>query len=185
MESVTKFLDGVAQPTVGAHYIIAFIVLVVLLLTVIILSGVIGGTKQGFNPTATMRRIGQDQQGVGWTSSENRERMAGGIPPEDERDFEVWKAAKKALQGASYVDNKAAQEAEWKALKARAALSPTSQAVLNSKDFDCDNRKSSGDDAWSWMTNTLAEKREMAKGGRLSDDALSAVAAGHSLTKGQ
>lgn len=149
MESVTKFLDGIAQPTVGAHYIIAFIVLVLLLLTVIILSGVLGGKKQGFNPTATMRRIGQDQQGVGWTSSENRERAEGGP------------AAAAAPAAAGPQQGSAA----W--------------AVLHSDDFACDKREPVGDDAWSWMVGHVGGAGEEARGGRLSDAALSAVAAGH------
>lgn len=144
---IPKPLDNFLQATVVAHYFVAFVVILVLLLTVIILSGVLSGKKQGFNPTATMRRVGQDQQGVGWTSSENRERAEGGP------------AAAPAQAGPQQ------GSAAW--------------AVLHSDDFACDKREPVGDDAWSWMVGHVGAAGEPASGGRLSDAALSAVAAGH------
>ena len=44
--------------------------------------------------------------------------------------------------------------------------------VLHSADFACDSRKPAGDDAWSWMVGHSRDA-ESARGGRLSDDALS------------
>jgi hypothetical protein len=69
-------VDNVLKATVEAHYQIAAAVIVVLVLLVILCYF----RKERFNPTATMYKIGQDQQGVGWTASENRERAEGGKP---------------------------------------------------------------------------------------------------------
>lgn len=65
-----------ALKIVETHYQIAAALIVVLVLLLILCYF----KKEHFNPTATMYKIGQDQQGVGWTASENRERAEGGKP---------------------------------------------------------------------------------------------------------
>lgn len=65
-----------ALKIVENHYQIAAALIVVLVLLLILCHF----KKEHFNPTATMYKVGQDQQGVGWTASENRERAEGGKP---------------------------------------------------------------------------------------------------------
>lgn len=100
--------------------------------------------KYGGGPTSMMRGVSQDQAYVGWTSAENRERAEGGKP--------AAPAAAPAVAGPKE------GSAAWN--------------VLHSDDFACDKREPVGDDAWSWMVGHSRDA-ETARGGRLSDNALS------------
>ena len=76
MSGLPPALDNALKATVEAHYAIAGALILILVVMVLYMLT----RKEHFNPTATMYKIGQDQQGVGWTASENRERAEGGKP---------------------------------------------------------------------------------------------------------
>lgn len=71
---ILKSIDGVLHNTVGAHYVIASVAILILVILVLYFAL----RKEKFNPTATMYKVSQDQQYVGWTASENKERAEGG-----------------------------------------------------------------------------------------------------------
>jgi hypothetical protein len=67
-------IDDFLKNTVAAHYVLAAVAILILVVLVIYFAV----KKEKFNPTATMYKVSQDQQYVGWTASENKERAEGG-----------------------------------------------------------------------------------------------------------
>jgi hypothetical protein len=74
MSGVPKPIDDALKATVEAHYIMAGAL--ILILIVIVFFGLT--CREKMSPTATMYKVSQDQQGVGWTADENKERAEGG-----------------------------------------------------------------------------------------------------------
>lgn len=117
MSASLKPVEDLADNTVGKHPVLA-LALIIVLVILLLLSYF---RKEKMSPTATMYKVSQDQQNVGWTASENRERAEGGKAP----------AAPAAQSGPKE------GSASW--------------AVLHNDDFHCDKREPVGDDAWGWM----------------------------------
>ena len=130
-----ELLDGWARKLVEAHYMIAFAVIVVLLILVIYLMR----KKEGFGggPTSTLRSTTGDQFGLA-----GKERL------ENQRDTSAFAQQVQTASGASFVIDPAATPGMAGSL---------GYQVLHSSDFDCGNRKSAGNDAWSWQMGVLNE----------------------------
>lgn len=76
MSGLPAPVDNLLKSTVEAHYAVAGALIVVLVILLLLC----WFRKEKMSPTATMYKVSQDQQGVGWTASENRERAEGGKP---------------------------------------------------------------------------------------------------------
>ena len=124
-ESVDTFLYN----WVGSHYLIAALIILVLLITIVILSGVFKSEK--FSPTSTMRM--QQRDGLG-------ESMDAGA---DRANSYFSQAVQSIGGGAITVDPKAAA----------GQAGSLGYQVLHSADFACDTRTASTDDAWAWMSD--------------------------------
>jgi hypothetical protein len=146
---VIRAIDDFTYLTVGTHYFIASAIILVLLIVVIVL---LTGVKEKFNPTSTLRM--QKRDGLG-------ESMDGG---RDKSFFSTYAQS----GGAGYT-----------LAPSTAASGPGSLAyqVLNSSEFDCANRKTNTDDAWSWLNNVANEKMS-SRNKPKSDNDFSRVLAG-------
>jgi hypothetical protein len=67
-------VNSVADKTTKSYPVGSLAIILVLVLIILYLSF----RKEKFNPTSTMYKVTQDQQHVGWSASENRERAEGG-----------------------------------------------------------------------------------------------------------
>lgn len=147
-------LKDLAKRTVGAHPVVALIVILVLLI-IIVYMWWSSRKPEGFNPVQTLRDVSGDQFGL------DNARMREGL---DNRSQTV-----KAMQipggGAINFDANASVN------------QPGSLGwhILNSKEFDCANRKDVTNDAWGWQIGVAKESAH----GDKSDNKFSKVMAGY------
>ncbi len=144
-----------AAKTVGKHYVIAFVM--ILVLTIMVLWLALWKCKEHFNPTQNLRDQDSDQFGLG-----HREYMDG------DRGKSVFAQQVQDGAGGQYIVDPSAK-----------ANQPGSLAwqVLHSSDFNCDKRVMAGDDAWAWMNGVAHES--MSSNKPQSDNDFSKVLAGN------
>jgi hypothetical protein len=139
---ISEKVDEIAKHWVRDHYQIAFAALIVL--TFFMIWMVVKHMREEFNPTVNLRDQDSDQPAFS-----RREHLAPG------RATSVFA---QQTQGASGV------------LAGAPGSQPGSLSwqILHSADYNCDNRKAAGDDAWSWMNGVAHET--MASGKPTTDN---------------
>jgi hypothetical protein len=137
---IQKSVDEFAKKWIGGHYMIAFAA--ILVLSVVVIFFAVRAAREGFNPTQNLRDQDSDQFGLG-----KREYMEG------DRSTSVFAQQVQGTSAQLTIDPNAK------------ANQPGSLAyqVLHSDDFNCNNRKMAGDDAWAWMNNVAHESMHASK----------------------
>jgi hypothetical protein len=137
---IQKSVDEFAKKWVGGHYMIAFAA--ILVLSMVLAFFIVRKYSEKFNPTQNISDQDSDQFGLG-----KREYMEG------DRATSAFAQQVQGTSGQFVADPNAK------------ANQPGSLAyqVLHSDDFNCNNRKMAGDDAWAWMNNVAHESMHASK----------------------
>lgn len=143
-----------ANKYIGGNSLLVLAIIIALVLVVIWLAFYHSG--EHFNPTQTLRM--QKLDGLGFER----------LDPGTSRSQSVFAQDVQTAGGASFTIDPTA-----------AAGQPGSMGyqILHSADFDCDNRKPVGSNAWDWMTGVA--KETLAGGRPKTDSDFSKVLAGH------
>ncbi len=148
-------LDEMLRATVGAHYMIAGAVILLLVIVVLWMMW----SKEGFMPTALMRY--QQDDNVLVASKEHMD-----AAPVDRSKSWFAQAVQNTAGGSFTIDPSAAP----------GQPGSLSYQILHSPEFSCDTRVPAPTDAWQWMQGVATgENFEAIK----NDNQLSALLAGH------
>jgi hypothetical protein len=147
-ESVDTFLYN----WVGSHYLIAALIILVLLITIVILSGALKSEK--FSPTSTMRMQQRDGLGEGMDTGADRAKS-------------YFSQAVQSIGGGAITVDASAKPNQPGSL---------GYQVLHSGDFDCNGRQTVTDDAWAWMSD-VAKTENFAQ--PKSENDFTRILAGH------